>query len=241
LEWIENERDGHELGADDVHVWRFPLDTPGEPDTAVPLSGDERARAGKMQSSTARTSFIASQTALRTLLASYTGIPASELAFSRGAHGKPMLAAPISGIEFNVSHSGDWGVVALSRVPVGVDIEQVRPGRHSPALERRFLTGGERALLRQRAATDGEAAFFAVWCRKEAYLKATGFGLAAPFSRIDSSAARLPELGEDGAQLAGATPWAVEEFVVDERHTAAVVARTERLSVCLFTLRRNKH
>ena len=94
-------------------------------------------------------------------------------------------------------------------------------------------------MLARRSELDGEAAFFVVWCRKEAYLKATGFGLAAPFSRVDSSAALLPELDESGAQLAGATPWAAAEFFVDERHAGAVVARAERLSPRFFTLRRS--
>lgn len=236
MEWIESEPNGHEVGPDEVHLWRFPLAGPHEP-AAVTLTNEERARASGMQSLTARGSFIASQSALRTLLSAYTATPAAELEFSRGVHGKPALASPASPLEFNVSHSGDWGVIALARGPVGVDVEQVRPGRHSPALEKRFLTEGERALLRRRAEADGEAAFFVVWCRKEAYLKATGFGLAAPFSRIDSSAARLPELDERGAQLAGQTPWAVEAFFVDERHAGAVVARATQLSPRFLTLR----
>jgi 4'-phosphopantetheinyl transferase len=238
LEWIESEPDGHEIGPDEVHLWRFPLTGSHELDAAPTLTADERARAEGMQSPAARQSFVASQSALRTLLSCYTGTPAGELTFSRGVHGKPMLASPPAPLEFNVSHSGDWAVIALARVPVGVDVEQVRAGRHSPALEKRFLTDGERALLRRRATADGEAAFFVVWCRKEAYLKATGFGLAAPFSRIDSAAARLPELDEDGAQLDGDTPWAVAEFFVDERHTGAVVARAKQLSPRIFTLRR---
>lgn len=237
MEWIDSDPDGHEIGPEEVHLWRFPLAAPHE-SAAGTLTDEERARAEGMQSLTARGSFVASQSALRTLLSAYTGTPAGELTFSRGVHGKPMLASPASPLEFNVSHSGDWGVIALARVPVGVDVEQVRPGRHSPALEKRFLTEGERALLRQRAGPDGEVAFFVVWCRKEAYLKATGFGLAAPFSRVDSAAARLPDLDESGAQLAGATPWAVAEFFVDERHTGAVVARADRLATRLLTLRR---
>lgn len=240
MEWIESEPDGHEIGPDEVHLWRFPLAAAREPDAASALSREERARAAGMQSITARHSFVASQSALRALLSAYTGTPSHALEFCRAVHGKPLLASPASPLEFNVSHSGDWGVIALARGPVGVDVEQVRPGRHSPALEKRFLTEGERALLRRRAEADGEAAFFVVWCRKEAYLKATGFGLAAPFSRIDSSAARLPELDEGGAPLAGATPWAVAEFFVDEKHTGAVVARADELSARPFTLRRQK-
>ncbi|MEX1186564.1 MAG: 4'-phosphopantetheinyl transferase superfamily protein [Gemmatimonadaceae bacterium] len=240
MEWIESEPGGHEIEPEEVHLWRFPLAAPDNSDGAVNLPEEERRCAEAMQSPTARRSFVAGQSALRALLSSYTGTPAGEIAFSRAAHGKPMLASPVAPLEFNVSHSGDWGVIALARVPVGVDVEQIRPGRSSPALERRFLTESERALLGRRARADGDAAFFVVWCRKEAYLKATGFGLAAPFSRIDSSAARLPDLHESGAQLAGDTPWSVAEFFVDERHAAAVVARADRLSPRFFTLRRSR-
>lgn len=240
MEWIESEPDGRKIGPEKVHLWRFPLAAPDDSGDATNLPEEERRRAEAMQSAAARRSFVASQSALRSLLSAYTDKPASEIAFSRAVHGKPMLAAPAAPLEFNVSHSGDWGVIALAEVPVGVDVEQIRPGRSSPALEQRFLTEGERDLLGRRARADGDAAFFVVWCRKEAYLKATGFGLAAPFSRIDSSAALLPELDASGAQLAGATPWSVAEFFVDERHAAAVVARADRLSPRYYTLRRSR-
>ena len=240
MEWIESEPGGHEIGPEEVHLWRFPLAAPDDSVGAANLSEEERRRAAAMQSDTARRSFVSSQSALRRVLSAYTGTPPGDIEFSRAAHGKPMLASRASSLEFNVSHSGDWGAIALARVPVGVDVEQIRPGRASPALEKRFLTEGERAMLGRRAELDGDGAFFVVWCRKEAYLKATGFGLAAPFSRVDSSAALLPELDERGAQLAGATPWAVAEFFVDERHAGAVVARAERVSPRFFTLRRSR-
>ena len=240
MEWIETEPGGHEIGPEEVHLWRFPLAPGGDSTGTQNLSDDERRRAEGMQSDTARQSFVASQSALRGLLSAHTGTPPRELTFTRGAHGKPSLASPAATLEFNVSHSGDWGVIALARVPVGVDVEQIRQGRATPALEKRFLTEGEREMIAGRSERDGESAFFVVWCRKEAYLKATGFGLAAPFSRVDSSAAPLPELDESGAQLAGTTPWAVAEFFVDERHAGAVVARAERVSPRFFTLRRSR-
>jgi 4'-phosphopantetheinyl transferase len=240
LEWIESEPGDQEIGPEEVHLWRFPLASPDDSVGARNLPEEERRRAEAMQSDTARRSFVASQSALRNVLSAYTGTPPSEIAFARATHGKPMLASQASSLEFNVSHSGDWGVIALARVPVGVDVEQIRAGRSSPALEQRFLTESERDLLGRRARADGDAAFFVVWCRKEAYLKATGFGLAAPFSRVDSSAASLQELDESGAQLAGATPWAVAEFFVDERHVGAVVARVSQLSLRFLTLRSRK-
>jgi len=126
---------------------------------------------------------------------------------------------------------------AVARVAVGVDVEQVRPRSTTPHLEQRFLTPGERELLAQRANDHGESAFFIIWSRKEAYLKALGLGLAAPFSRVDSSTDRLPDVDEDGAPRAGEMPWSVREFFVDDRHPAAVVLRSRALSSTFLTFR----
>ena len=58
--------------------------------------------------------------------------------------GKTYLAQ-YPGVQFNLSHSGPWGVCALSGAPVGVDVELVRPLRQNVA--RRFFTAGEQAYL----------------------------------------------------------------------------------------------
>ena len=100
------------------------------------------------------------------------GIPAAaELA--RTVLGKPYLPG-YPGLHFNLSHSGPWGVCALSKAPVGVDVELVRPLRYD--LARRFFTPGEQAWLRGRP----EGEFFRLWTRKESFLKALGKGLTLP-------------------------------------------------------------
>jgi hypothetical protein len=53
---------------------------------------------------------------------------------------------------------------------------------------------------------------------------------------VDSAGDMLPELDEQGNQLAGDKPWSIMDFFVDERHVGAVVARTAELSVQFFTL-----
>ena len=237
MEWIEADRETPEIGPGEVHVWRFPLNGQTGADTASVLSREEQSRADGMTSPKARVSFVTSQSALREILARYTGADPLELTFVRGPHGKPVLAGGDGAIEFNVSHSGDWGLIAVARVAVGVDVEQVRPRSTTPHLEQRFLTPGERNLLAQRAGEHGESAFFMVWSRKEAYLKAAGLGLAAPFSRVDSSGERLPDLGDDGVPRAGEAPWSVREFFVDDRHPAAVVVRAPTLSATFLTFR----
>ena len=87
--------------------------------------------------------------------------------------GKPYLAQ-YPGVQFNLSHSGPWGVCALSGAPVGVDVELVRPLRQNVA--RRFFTAGEQAYLEQCP----EREFFRLWTRKESFIKALGKGLTLP-------------------------------------------------------------
>jgi 4'-phosphopantetheinyl transferase len=236
LEWIEAEPGSPRLAPGEVHVWRFRLGDPrGHEHTA--LTDAERERARGMTAPAAAESFVASQLAVREVLSAHLGIPGRSVEIVRGAHGKPMLGDHTRGLGFNVSHSGAWGLLAVSHADVGVDVEQVRQRRIDPSFEQRFLTPAERELLNSRRGTDGDAAFFVVWSRKEAYLKATGFGLAAPFSKVDSAGDMLPELDEQGNQLAGAKPWSIMDFFVDEQHVGAIVARAAELAVKFFTLR----
>ena len=53
------------------------------------------------------------------------GITGFPLEIGLGEYGKPYLAAH-PGIEFNISHSGLYVVVAVSDVPVGIDVEEVQ-------------------------------------------------------------------------------------------------------------------
>lgn len=238
MEWIEARPGNAVLKPDEVHVWRFRL-AEATTDLAAALSIVERDRAAQMASEKARLSFVGSQSALRKILSGYVHAPPQTLEFTRGAHGKPMLAGDAEP-QFNVSHSGDWGLVAVAPFAVGVDVEQVREQRALPALQKRFLADGERDLIGRLSQSRGDAAFFIVWSRKEAYLKAAGFGLAAPLSRVDSSADRLTELDETGAQIDGDTPWTARELVVDHRHPATVVARARHITLRLFTLGRDQ-
>ncbi len=196
------------IGNDEVHLWRFQLRT--ELKTSPLLD----------------------------ILSAYIGVKPHEVELTKGPHGKPALASPAHGVHFNVSHSGSWGIVAVARVEVGVDVEQIRPRRASVRLTDRFLTDGERRLLETRVDSHREAAFFMIWSRKEAYLKAIGVGLSVPFSSIDSSSDKLPDLNAQGHQQAGSEPWTVREFFVDELHPATVVARAAQISLSFLTFAR---
>ncbi len=84
-------------------------------------------------------------------------------------------------IRFNVSHSHEWALVAMCRDrDVGVDVEHHRPLHHDLfAIADRFFAPVEVDALRALPEDQHHPAFYRIWSRKEAFIKATGQGVSA--------------------------------------------------------------
>ena len=153
----------------DVDVWLVPLDSEGE----TVLSPDEELRAARFRFDADRARWIRARSALRTILSGCAGIPAAEIRFVLGPHGKPALEQR-GGVEFSLSHAGRWAMVAVTKgVPVGVDIERIRDNVNMAALLKRL--GG--AGLGETPPPDGQTGLFRAWTRREAMTKAVGGAL----------------------------------------------------------------
>ncbi len=81
--------------------------------------------------------------------------------------GKPVAADGT--VFFSLSNSGPMALCAIGDGPVGADVQQVRPVKLSIA--RRFHRG-EREWLAAQPEEERELAFFRIWTRKEAWVKA---------------------------------------------------------------------
>ena len=115
------------------------------------------------------------------------GLREKKLYYEEGPHGKPTLQAGTTpfDIAFNLSHSGHLAAAALcvgaSPYSLGIDIQ--RQTRYRPELVRRVYNDADRALLATcTTETERERCFAQLWCRAEAYAKATGEGLRWPFA-----------------------------------------------------------
>lgn len=106
--------------------------------------------------------------------------------------GKPRLRG-VQGVDFSISHSGDWTLVAVARgCKVGADLELVTPVFGSPSLIKRSCSATEAAGLYTLPAEIRNAALADLWTAKEAAVKADGAGLAIDLRTVDSS--RIPIL-----------------------------------------------
>ncbi len=176
------------MGTSTVHVWRVDLD-PISPDRfANVLSEEERRRASRFHFERDRRRFIVRRGILRELLARYLSIDPVAVDLRVGAQGKLGVETPGQRrwLEFNLSHSQGRVLFAFSReIPLGVDLECVRPIRDKEALVRRFFSPAEASAFLRLPTSRRLDAFFIGWTRKEAFVKAKGTGLSFGLSSFD--------------------------------------------------------
>jgi 4'-phosphopantetheinyl transferase len=109
----------------------------------------------------------------RQILSQRIAIPAKEINYKKTIKGKPYLQN--GPLYFNLSHSGEWVVLAIAEKEVGVDIEVVREVNYRVA--ERFFSKEENRLLAEQSGREKLNLFFEFWTLKESYLKLLGTGL----------------------------------------------------------------
>ena len=162
-----------------VEVWAERLDPPETPELELILTAAELAQADRCRLPLVRRRKIVARARLRQILSRYLGIAPRSIEISLGTHGKPQ----VKGLEFNVSHSENLAVYAISQQPVGIDIEY-RRSLEMDSLVQRFFAPAELASWLRLPAEQQELAFFRAWTMKEAYLKAIGTGLYTSLAAV---------------------------------------------------------
>ncbi len=216
------------------------------------LSADERARQERYLLPEIRRRFGICRSLLRHALGRLLGITASEVKIAYNALGKPSLAeSHRSPLQFNVSHSEDWGLFAFSRsTPVGIDIEIPRPRTKFLDLAKQVLSPKEMVAIEHLSLAEQELQVKLAWVAKESLLKAMGVGigtgmqsvqLSLPLPMISSPRTidpmLLERIDDDGTCRANswidASAWRVHQLDVLPQGYAAVtcVARVTKINV----------
>lgn len=234
------------LGAQDVHIHcldirKFTADH--YVDAERIMSTAERERAQKFIRG--KESYVASRWMLRKVLSFYTGLAPEAVNFLRTDKGKPYL--PQSEIRFNLSHSGDWALLAVSKVDlIGVDVEAVSATRDLCGIAESYYHPQEFAQLQELEDEAQTEYFYRLWTLKEAFLKAIGTGISVGLEKIafkpecnnldgcGIKAHIAAELGHDAAE------WQFYQWALRAQVYCAVAAQSGKpLAVNLFdTLQR---
>ena len=170
-----------------VRVWGCSLATDLHQSGISPdsLSSEELQRASRFHRDELRARFISSRVLLRSVLGRCLNIAPSAVNIGLEDRGKPHLNHHTQ-IQFNLAHSGDLMLLAVTNgMKIGVDVERVRPLNDAKAIARRFFSTNESNWLQRCSDQELDQAFFQLWTRKEAVLKATGEGISSGLDSLE--------------------------------------------------------
>lgn len=207
------------LPTDEIHIWSVSLDQLSSrfPILSELLSVDERMRAERLHLEKQRKHFVICRGVLRIILGHYLGIDPIKLRFCYRKYGKPALTNACNGmpVHFNLSRSEGIALYAFTRShEIGVDIEWVRDLWEKDAIAGQFFSATEIHILYALPEDKKKNAFFKLWTRKEAYIKALGDGLHRPLNSFAVSLAPTQSVSllETSRGSQQAAQWAIGEL-----------------------------
>lgn len=253
------------LDNESIQVWRLELEDAGGP---VPrysatqieswrrwLSVEEQRRAYSFHSEGHRLDYVVAHAALRWVLGRCLGIPAAEVRFREGSFDgnaiygksngriKPALE-PGAGLDlrFNLSHTSGAALIGVAAGrELGIDIERERPMEDLEGVARSVMSAEEMEGWRRVQPEMRERAFYKLWTRKEAYLKAIGLGLYRSLQEVTvpvtaeglDGAAEEAHWVKDGAadrarHRAGNGLWQIRDVPVPAGYSAAICVEGAR-------------
>ena len=167
------------LREEEIRIFALSLDAQAHQSNIdqTALTEEEAHRAERFRFIIDKNRFISGRTiarrAIRSLLNS-----SSNLSFTETRNKKPVLSVDRS-IQFNISHSGQWVIVAMTLDdPLGVDVEYQDGCKDINGLGKRVMTEKEFALFTAAPDSDRLDLFYSLWVRKEAVLKCMGTGFS---------------------------------------------------------------
>jgi len=180
------------VSEDEIHVWLVDINKVSNSDSNhyySLLSDDEKVRMGKYHFEKDRKSFRTTRAILRTLLSKYLIMDNENISFQSNKYGKPYLDSPKkNNFKFNVSHSREYTALAFNWInEIGIDIEYINKELKIEEIVNNYFSSYEIQQLFRLEQKKRRHAFFRIWTRKEAFIKAIGRGLSIPLDSFDVS------------------------------------------------------
>jgi 4'-phosphopantetheinyl transferase len=213
-----------------VIVWSAIVDSPPADVVArwlATLDGREQAQAGRFRFTADRETYIAAHALTRVLLSQVERRPPEAWRFVTAPRGKPEIDPALGPLRtrFNLSHTrGFVACAAALDDEIGLDVECYERDAGELDFARRCFAPEEMMLLQGLSPEHRRRVFFRIWTLKEAYIKATGQGLACPLDAfafsLDPIAIRFRrDIADDPAN------WRFAQFQPTGKHVIAVAMR----------------
>jgi 4'-phosphopantetheinyl transferase len=151
------------------------------------LSAEERDRAARFRFDADRDAFMAAHALLRAMLSERAEVAPETWRFVAGPAGKPALdpAHGLPWLRFNLTHARSLVACAVAvGEDIGIDVESLDRRPPAEGLAARWFAPEENACLAAMPEPARTEAFLRFWTLKEAFVKATGDGIALGIERV---------------------------------------------------------
>jgi 4'-phosphopantetheinyl transferase len=229
--WQKVIGDSRELN-DNLDIWRvyIPSNKAHIGKLQELLQPDEMERAARYYHKTDTDRFLIARGMLRVLLGMYLNRPPVQLQFAEGANKKPFVCStePVQ-VHYNVSHSGDWILIAVANMDMGIDVEKINPDfNFSEILGSCFSLQEIAFIANENLAANG---FYRLWTRKEALLKATSKGIDNNLTQIPCTDGKH-EVAEE--IIGSPHNWIVSSFEVENQYVGSIAHPPATKSIRFF-------
>ena len=215
-----------------IHVWSFTLDASQDVQLRCygVLSPEERARADRFRFDRDREHFVVAHAYLRFLLGRYCGMRPGDVVLGHSETDKPMVlrhGMQGSDVMFNLTHSHGRGMIAVSKdIPVGIDLEPVRPDMPHVSLAKRYFSPAEGRAIEQSQGDIQPGLFCRYWVGKESMLKGKGLAFGFHWTGASWSYPRpRTRASSIGGKESQAEVWRVRFLPLDSGWLGAVAAQ----------------
>jgi 4'-phosphopantetheinyl transferase len=200
--------------ADYPHYWRI-------------LDQAEQHQANAFKNEQLRRRYVEIHARLRILLGNAVNANPEQLRIHKAEYGKPYLA-DYPELAFNLSHTANKMVVAIAYdCELGVDIELCRARENLAALVDKCFAEEEKSHWQQLPESQQTYAFYRFWTRKEAFVKATGRGIALGLEQCVINPENPKELLRIPKDYGLASGWLMQDVDLGESICGALAAKNK--------------
>ncbi|TAN66803.1 MAG: 4'-phosphopantetheinyl transferase superfamily protein [Methylobacter sp.] len=201
------------------------------------LSAAEQTHAEKIKNVLLRKRYVEVHGRLRNVLAQTLNEPPEKINIKKAEHGKPYLA-DTPDIVFSLSHSASAVVIAVGRnCRLGVDIEVCKFRASLAMLVDKCFSEEEIEYWNKLTDTQKTTEFYRFWTRKEAFVKATGRGIALGLNQCVINPEKPVEFLRVPVTYGQASLWHVLDMDLGQGTCSALVTDKAVVEVKLMHLK----
>lgn len=198
------------------------------------LDAAEQTQAGKFKNALLHNRYVEIHGRLRNILAQMLDQSPEKIRIQKTGHGKPYLADHPE-LAFNLSHSADRLIIAVGwNCQLGADIEICKQRINLTGLVEKCFAEEEATYWTKLPEIQKNREFYRFWTRKEAFVKATGHGIALGLNQCVINPENPTEFLRIPDNFGKASAWHGLDIDLEQEICCAVVADKEFAGVRLI-------